>query len=190
MIEKTPRPAARGGAHRAAGSEALSGSSGPQLSTMDPQTLAAALQRGATLHLGRYEHPLRLSELQTRLKNAFAFDGDYRRNHLLGPTAICAHWLGFTGQRNGLNHQFPATFLHELITRCFGLDYAQVPMDAVLAGLIWQGFQVERVKAKGLAPFNWAANIRSVTYPPGGDSLIRITELGKRCAILPIRIWE
>jgi hypothetical protein len=63
-------------------------------------------------------------------------------------------------------------------------------MDAVLAGLVWHGFYVERVKAKGLAPFNWAANIRSVTYPPGGRSLIRITELGKRGAIPPIRISE
>jgi hypothetical protein len=42
---------------------------------------------------------------------------------------------------------------------------------------------------RGPAPFNWAANIRSRTYPSaGGGRLIRITELGKRGGIPPIRL--
>ena len=42
---------------------------------------------------------------------------------------------------------------------------------------------------RGPASFNWAADIRGRRYPPAGKgSLIRITELGKCGAILPIRI--
>jgi hypothetical protein len=64
-------------------------------------------------------------------------------------------------------------------------------MDAVLAGLIDRGFQVERIKAKGRSPFNWAANIRTMTYPPrDGARLIRLTEIGIRGSIPPIRISE
>jgi hypothetical protein len=51
------------------------------------------------------------------------------------------------------------------------------------------GMLDETSNDRGPAPFNWAANIRGRTYPlPGEGSLIRITELGKRGAIPPIRI--
>ena len=51
------------------------------------------------------------------------------------------------------------------------------------------GMLDETSNDRGPAPFNWAANIRGRTYPlPGEGSLIRITELGKCGAILPIRI--
>jgi len=63
-------------------------------------------------------------------------------------------------------------------------------MDAVLGGLAHRGFRVERIKPKSAVLFNWAATIRSMTHPPAGGSLIRITELGKRGAIPPIRISE
>jgi hypothetical protein len=168
------------------------GLSNPQATTIDLERLAAALQRGATLYIGPGERSLCLGDLQTLLKNTFPFDDDYRHARLIAPTAICAHWLGFIGyRRRGLNQRYPATFLRELITTCFGLDYSDIPMDAVLGGLVHRGFLVERIKAKGLAPFNWAANIRSVTYPPtGGGSSISIAELGKRGAIPPVRISE
>jgi hypothetical protein len=192
MDQKTRRPAAHEGAHRAAGLEFLGRPSVPLFSTNYPNMLAAALQRGATLYIGRYEHPVRLEELQGLLKNAVFFDDDYRRIQLIGPTALCAHWFGFTGPRCGLNHHYPVTLLRELIGSCFGLEYYNIPMDAVLAGLLLQGFQVARIEAGGTGPtlFNWGANIRSVTYPPLVDRLTRITELGKRGAIPPIRISE
>ena|SRR6516164_2437828 len=47
----------------------------------------------------------------------------------------------------------------------------------------------ETSNGRGPASFNWAADIRGRRYPPAGKgSLIRITELGKCGAILPIRI--
>jgi hypothetical protein len=151
MTSRTPRPATPGGAQRAAGLEFLDGTSNPN----DPQKLATALQRGAILYVGPNDSPLSLESLQSTLKQAFLFDDDYRHRQLIGPTALRAHWFRFTGRQGGLNHLYPATFLHELIVKCFGLDYAAIPMDAVLAGLIERGFQVERIKAKGWSsPFN------------------------------------
>jgi hypothetical protein len=187
-----PRQAAPSeGANRASGSEFLGRLSNPQATTVDFERLAAALQRGATLYIGSDETSLRLGELQRQLKSTFPFDDSYRHARLVAPTAICAHWLGFTGRRSALNHRYPATFLRELITTCFGFDYADIPMDAVLGGLVHQGFHVEKVKGKSRAVFNWAANIRSVTYLPAtGGRWIRITELGKRGAIPPMRISE
>ena len=190
MNPKTPRPATPEGANRATGSECLGRSSNPQIITVDPEELAACLQRGLTLYIGK-DDSLRLWDLQTLLRDTFPFDDSYRHNQLIGPTALCAHWFWFTGRQHGLNHHYPATFLRELIRTCFGLDYSDIPMDAVLAGLRHRGFHVERTKAKGLAPFNWAANIRSVVYPPAGDGgLIRITKLGGRGAVPPICVWE
>jgi hypothetical protein len=191
MSHKLPRPAAREGANRAAGSEFLDRFSNPHFTIVEPEKLAAALERGATLHIGRDETSVSLRGLQALLRDTFRFDDDYRHNRLIVPTAICAHWFWFTGRQHVLNHRYPVTFLHQLITTCFGLNYSDIPMDAVLAGLMHRGCLVERLKAKGLAPFNWAATIRSVTHSPiGGGKLVRITELGKRGAIPPIRISE
>jgi hypothetical protein len=73
---------------------------------------------------------------------------------------------------------------------CFSLDYPDLPMDAVLAGLV-QRREVERVRPKSSLLFNWATDIRTMTYSPqGGGKLIRITELGKPGAIPPIEISE
>ena len=186
---KTQRPAAHGGAHRAAGLEFLGWTSNPKNSTTYPQRLAAALERGAVLQIGPSDSPLSLESLQSFLKNIFRFDDDYRHQQLTGPTAICAHWFGFTGRQSGLNHLCPATVLRDLIVTCFDLDYSDIPMDAVLAGLVFQGFQVERTKAKGLSPFNWVANIRTMNYPPRRlAAWCRIDELGILGAIPPIRI--
>jgi hypothetical protein len=191
MNPKMPRPAAPEGANRATGSEFLGRSSNPQIITVDPENLTASLQRGLTLYIGKQEYSLRLWDLQRLLQDTFPFDDSYRRNQLIGPTALCAHWFCFTGRQHGLNHHYPATFLHELITTCFGLDYSDIPMDAVLAGLRHRGFRVERTKAKGLAPFNRAADIRSVVYAPAGDGgWIRITKLGARGIVPPIRVGE
>jgi hypothetical protein len=190
MNQKTPRPVAPGGAHRAAGgSEFLSGTSNPTSSTTYPQMLAAALEGGAVLQIGPSDSPLSLESLHSFLKDIFCFDDDYRHRQLIGPTAICAHWFGFTSRQSGLNHLCPATVLRDLILTCFDLDYSDIPMDAVLAGLVFQGFQVERTKAKGLSPFNWVANIRTLNYPPRlVAAWCRIDELGVLGAIPPIRI--
>lgn|SRR5262249_50626544 len=189
MTEKPPRPMYLvGGANRAGVGITWQGFQFPNTS-FDPQTLAAALKHGATLYIGTDGSPFEFDEAQTLLGDIFPFDDTYRRDRLIGPTALCAHWFCFTGRQAYLNHCFPATFLRELITTCFGLDYSDIPMDAVLAGLVWQGFQVERLKAKGPTRFNWAANIRSIAYLSGSRP-IQITRLGDRGAIPPIRISE
>src|SRR5262249_20370156 len=173
-----------------AGLAFLDRASNPKNGTTDPRILAAALRRGATLYIGQRYTPLDLQGLRSLLKDTFPFDDDYRHHQLIGPTAICAHWFWFIGRRCGLNHLYPATFLRQLIVTCFGLDYPDVPMDAVLAGLIERGFQVERVKA-GATSFNWAANIRTLTYLPGRDRhWVRLNALGIRDAIPPIRISD
>jgi hypothetical protein len=190
MHWKSSRPAARGGAHRATGSEFLGRFSSSESSSVDLEKPAEALQRGAILYIGPDETSVDLERLRTFLQGTFPFDDSYRHDRLIVPTVICAHWFEFTGRQCGLNHRYPATFLRELITTCFGLDYTDIPMDAVLGGLAHRGFRVERIKPKSAVLFNWAATIRSMTHPPAGGSLIRITELGKRGAIPPIRISE
>jgi hypothetical protein len=172
MCKKPPPPEALAGANRAIGSEFLGSFSNPKSTTGDLEKLAAALQ------------------MRTFLQDTFPFDDSYRHDRLIAPTAICAHWFGFTGRQCALNRRYPATFLRELITTCFGPNYTDIPMDAVLGGLAHRGFRVERIKPKGAVLFNWGATIRSMTYPPAGGGLIRITELGKRGAIPSIRISE
>ena len=190
MCKKPPRPEALAGANRAIGSEFLGSFSNPKSTTGDLEKLAAALQRGATLNIGPDEASVDLERLRTFLQGTFPFDDSYRHDRLIAPTVMCAHWFEFTGRQCWLNHRYPATFLRELITMCFGLDYTDIPMDAVLGGLAHRGFRVERIKPKGAVLFNWGATIRSMTYPPAGGGLIRITELGKRGAIPSIRISE
>jgi hypothetical protein len=190
MCKKPPRPEALAGANRAIGSEFLGRFSDWKSITVNLEKLAKALQRGATLYIGRNENSVHLAGLQALLQDTFPFDDNYRHDRLIASTVICAHWFEFTGRQCGLNRRYPATFLRELITTCFGLDYTDIPMDAVLGGLAHRGFRVERIKPKGAVLFNWAATIRSMTRPPAGGGLIRITELGKRGAIPPIRISE
>jgi hypothetical protein len=191
MNPKMARPAALGRAHRAESLEFLGGTSTIKNSSADPDFLGAALRRGAAVYIGRDSDPVDLTGLKLFLEGVFPFDDDYRHYQLIGPTAICAHWFGFTGRRVGLNHIYPATFLRDLIVGCFSLDYSDIPMDAVLAGLIRRGFEIERAKPKSAPLFNWAANIRTMTYPPqSGAKLIRITELGKPGAVPPIEISE
>jgi hypothetical protein len=191
MNLKMARPAPPGRAHRAESLEFLGGTSTIKNSTTDPDFLAAALRRGATVYIGPHSDPVDLTGLKSLLEEAFPFDDGYRHYQLIGPTAICAHWFGFTGRRMGLNRVYPATFLRALIVGCFSLDYPDIPMDAVLAGLTRRGFEIERVKPKSAVLFNWAANIRTMTCAPqGGAKLIRITELGNPGAIPPIEISE
>jgi hypothetical protein len=190
MSTNIKRPAAPGRAHRAESLEFRGGTSSIKNIT-DPDFLAAALRRGTTVHIGPHSDPVDLRGLKSLLEEAFPFDDDYRHYQLIGPTVICAHWFGFTGRRVGLNRVYPATFLRDLIIRCFSLDYPDIPMDAVLAGLVRRGFEIERVRPKSSLLFNWATNIRTMTYAPhGGAKLIRITELGKPGAIPPIEISE
>ena len=189
MNLKIGRPAAPGRAHRAGLFEG--GTSIIKNSSANPDFLKAALRRGAAVYIGRHSDRVDLTGLKSFLEGAFPFDDDYRHYQLIGPTAICAHWFGFTGRRVGLNHNYPATFLRDLIVGCFSLDYSDIPMDAVLAGLIRRGFEIERVKPKSAPVFNWAANIRTMTYSPqGGAKLIWISELGKPGAVPPIEISE
>jgi hypothetical protein len=172
-------------------SEFQGGTSVPRNSSADPDLLGAALRRGATVFIGPHSDPVDVTGLKSLLEEVFPFDDDYRHYQLIGPTVICAHWFRFTGRRVGLNRIYPATFLRSLIVGCFSLDYPDIPMDAVLAGLTRRDFEIERVKPKSAALFNWAANIRTMTYAPrGGAKLIRITELGKPGAIPPIEISE
>jgi hypothetical protein len=169
----------------------LGGTSPPRNSSADPDFLKAALRRGATGYIGPHSDSVDLAALKSLLEEVFPFDDDYHHYQLIGPTAICAHWFGFTGRRIGLNHVYPATFLRALIVGCFSLDYPDIPMDGVLAGLTRRGFEIERVKPKSAVLFNWAANIRTMTRAlQGGAKLIRITELGKPGAIPPIEISE
>ena len=190
MCKKPPPPEALAGANRAIGSEFLGSFSNPKSTTGDLEKLAAALQRGATLNIGPDEASVDLERLRTFLQGTFPFDDSYRHDRLIAPTVMCAHWFEFTGRQCALNRRYPATFLRELITTCFGPNYTDIPMDAVLGGLAHRGFRVERIKPKGAVLFNWGATIRSMTYPPAGGGLIRITELGKRGAIPSIRISE
>jgi hypothetical protein len=172
-------------------SEFQGGTSVPRNRSADPDLLGAALRRGATVFIGPHSDPVDLTGLKSLLEEVFPFDDDYRHYQLIGPTVICRHWFGFTGRRVGLNHVYTATFLRNLIVECFGLDYPDIPMDAVLAGLVHRGFEIERVKPKSAPLFNWATNIRTMTYTPQGSAkLIRITELGKPDVIPPIEISE
>jgi hypothetical protein len=87
-----------------------------------------------------------------------------------------------------LGDTFPFDDTYRRDQTCFGLDYPDIPLDAVLAGLVWQGFQVERVKPRDTPIFNWAANIRSIAYlghdRHGFPKKIRLSDLGVR-GVLP-----
>jgi hypothetical protein len=193
MIEKAPRPAAPSGAHRAADGRIPGQECRFPNSTVDPKLLADALQYGATIAIGRQESCITLEALQSLLDRVFAFDDAYRRSQLLGPAAICMHWFWFTGRQTSLNRLYPATSLREFIATCFGLSHHDVPMDAVLAGLIARGFDIERTKADWQSPFNWAANIRGRTHLPHDRwRWVPLTALGQRGALPPIKIefWE
>jgi hypothetical protein len=141
MRRERLRPADLGRAHRAVSLEFPGGTSAANNSAADPHFLGAALRRGATCRIGPHRDPVDLKGLKSLLEEAFPFDDDYRHYQLVSPTAICAHWFRFTGRRVGLNHVYTATFLRDLIVECFGLDYPDIPMDAVLAGLVHRGFE-------------------------------------------------
>jgi hypothetical protein len=169
----------------------LGGTSPPRNSSADPDFLKAALRRGATVYIGAQSDSVDLAALKSLLEEVFPFDDEYRHYQLIGPTVVCAHWFGFASRQDGLNILYPAMFLRELIAECFSLDSPDIPMDAVLAGLVRRGFEIERVKATWDPCFNWFTNIRSETRAPhGGVKLLRISQLGKPGAIPLVKISE
>jgi hypothetical protein len=64
----------------------------------DPNLLAAALRRGATVYIGPHSDPVDLTGLKSLFEEAFPFDDDYRHYQLIGPTVTCAQF-GFTHRR-------------------------------------------------------------------------------------------
>jgi hypothetical protein len=172
MQQKTPRPVASFKATRA-GSEFLGGPSDHNNIILNIQTLASALRAGATVSVGRRrQQELTLDYILPILRNVLPLDDDERVRSLAAPFVFCYHWLSFTGRRFGLSRRYPVTALRELITTCFGLDHHDIPLDAVLAGLVAQEFEVDRKKVDGFGLI-WVTNIRSearVGYDRNGIS--------------------
>jgi hypothetical protein len=163
MHHKTPRPAALFRATRA-GSESLGGRSDRKDNILDRQTLAAALRSGATILVGpRQQEELTLDYIQPILVKLLPHDDDERVVSLAAPFVFCYHWLSFTGRKFGLSRRYPVTVLQDFITTCFGLDHDDIPLDAVLTGLVAQEFEVARERTDGFR-FTWITNIRAEAY--------------------------
>jgi hypothetical protein len=158
-------------------------------STVEAKVLSDALHHGAVLSIGRYDFRLELEVLQSHLRRILPIDDRYRRDQLVGPTALCLHWLGFTGRRHGLNRSYPLPRLQFLIENCFGFPSFTMPADAVLAALTYRGFSVDRVKLGNWQEFGWAADIRGATYLPGDlTRTVPLAALGQRGALPLIKI--
>jgi hypothetical protein len=193
MAEKTPRPAALSEPNRAGDGRIPGQECRFPNSTIDPKIIAGALQRGAVITLGRHQFSITLENVQSLLKRAFRFDDEYRRSQLLGPTVICMHWFWFAGRQTRLNRMYPVTSLRTLISTCFDLSFDDLPMDAVLAGMIDRDLDMQRIAVGQQGPFNWRTNIRGHTHLPNDPSrLLPLRALGLRGCLPPVKIefWE
>jgi hypothetical protein len=160
----------------------------PQPHDDNLRILTDALQRGGTLIVRHDQSLLDDAKLQTWLKYVFPLSDTDRRLQLRAPTALCIHWLGFCGQRLGINRNYPIPRLQYLIENSFGLPSFIMPEDALLAALAHEQFTTERVKISG-GGYGWAANIRSVTrHPQNLSRQVPLGALGQPGIVPPIKI--
>lgn len=189
MDPKMPRPAARGGAHRAAISELLGEHSNQKNITIHPQTLALALQRGATLYVGprHADYMTDRDEIERILRGDYPFAHAQQINSLIVAFAYCWHFLLCAGRSHQYNHKYPVSRLRDIIAECFGLRIDDVPALAVLAALRARCCHTKATRRSD--PEDWIATISSMACP--GDTrreFVPLCDLGRRCSLPPIEI--
>ena len=191
MYQKTPRPVASSKATRA-GSEFLGGHSDHNNIILNIQTLASALRAGDTVSVGpRQQRELTLDYILPILRELLPLDDDERIASLAAPFVFCYHWLSFTGRKFGVSRRYPVVILQNLITTCFGLNHGDIPLDAVLTGLVAQEFEVDRRKVDGFGLI-WVTNIRSEAHAiqSGVFAKVSLNKLGTPGSLPPILIGE
>jgi hypothetical protein len=157
--------------------------------TIRPQTLAVALQRGATLYVGprHAEDMTHRDEIERILMGHCRFAHANQIDSLIVPFAYCWHFLKCVGRSQQYNHKYPVSRLRGIVAECFGLGFDDVPAAAVLTALGARLCFVKRVRHG--EPEDWIATITSTACP--GDTRresVPLCDLGRRGALPPIEI--